>query len=98
MTPTVALPDGDGVHLAERLVVAPAAGLFRPHAPCVITTEGEVIQAGTVIGVVEGPGRAEPVTSFFAGFLMAVLVETGQRVRPGQPSAWLHATSDDAAA
>jgi len=28
---------------------------------------------------------------------MAVLVETGQRVRPGQPIAWLHATDDAAA-
>jgi len=50
-----------------------------------------------VIGFVDGPGRAEPVTSFFSGFLMAVLVETGQRVRPGQPIAWLHATDDAAA-
>ena len=97
MTPTVALPDGDGVHLAERLVVAPAAGVFRPHSPCVITTEGELVEAGTVIGFVDGPGRAEPVTSFFSGFLMAVLVETGQRVRPGQPIAWLHATDVAAA-
>ena len=62
-----------------------------------ITAEGEIVEAGTVIGFVEGPGRAEPVTSFFSGFLMAVLVETGERVRPGQPIAWLHATDDAAA-
>ena len=60
MTPTVALPDGDGVHLAERLVVAPAAGVFRPHAPSVVTAEGEIVEAGTRHRARRGPrpGRA----------------------------------------
>ena len=33
MSPTVRLHEGDDVHLHARMVVAPVAGVFRPHRP-----------------------------------------------------------------
>lgn len=82
-------PQGDDLRLAERLVVAPVAGIFRPLPPETVTTEGEIVFDGQSLGVVEGPGQAVEVRSFFTGFLMGMLAEDGERVRPGQPVAWL---------
>ncbi len=92
MTPVHAGPDGDDTCIDVRLVVAPIAGVFRPASVAEITTEGELVAAGGVIGHIAGPGRDEAVTSFCAGFLVRLLAEPGERVRPGQPLAWLHPT------
>lgn len=86
--PATAL-QGDDLRLAERLVVAPAAGTFRPLPPETVTSEGEIVHEGQAIGRVQGPGCDLDVNSFFTGFLMGMLVEPGERVRPGQPVAWL---------
>ena len=83
------LDQGDDLRVAERLVVATEAGVFRPKPPQDFTTEGEIVHEGQVVGVVEGPGRQVDVISYFTGFLMSMLAEPGQRVRPGQPVAWL---------
>jgi biotin carboxyl carrier protein len=87
---------GDDLRLAERLVVAPETGRFRPSPPETVTAEGEIVHEGQVIGLVEGPGCEAPVRSFCTGFLMGMLVEPGQRVRSGQPVAWLRVLGDDA--
>ena len=42
------------------------------------------------------PAAQVEVRSFCAGFLMGMLVEPGERVRSGQPIAWLHVLGDDA--
>ena len=42
-----------------------------------------------MIGVVEGPGTREPVRSPFAGTVMGVLAHPGERLRFGQPVAWM---------
>ncbi len=89
-TPIHAGRDGDDVRIDVRLIVAPIAGVFQPAAVNDITSEGELIALGGVIGHIAGPGRQEPVTSFCAGFLIRLLAESGERVRPGQPLAWLH--------
>ncbi|HEY4375809.1 MAG TPA: hypothetical protein VGM93_01570 [Acidimicrobiales bacterium] len=91
MTAVMAHLDGDDVRLAERLVVASVPGIFTPRAPEVFTTEGEIVHEGTVIGVISGPGRQDEVQCFCGGFLMGLLAEAGERVRPGQPLAWLRA-------
>lgn len=83
-------PDGDHPHIDVRLVVAPAAGIFRPGPVITYTTEGEIIETDGVLGHIHGPGRTEEVTSFCTGFLIRFLAEAGERVRPGQPIAWLH--------
>ena len=82
--------EGDDTRIDVRLVVAPVAGTFRPAPVGEVTTEGEIIQAGGLVGYVDGPGASEPATSFCAGFLVRLLVEPGERVRAGTPLAWLH--------
>lgn len=90
MTPELALA-GETLSVVERLVVAPATGTFRPLLPETVTAEGEIVHAGQAIGVVEGPGLSVPVRSAFRGFLMGMLAHPGERLREGQPVAWLRA-------
>lgn len=82
--------EGDDLRLPARLIVAPEAGTFQPLPPETCTAEGEVVVTGTAIGMIESLGRQVPVTSAFAGFLMGMLALPGERVRAGQPVAWLH--------
>ncbi|MFN8036562.1 MAG: biotin/lipoyl-containing protein [Acidimicrobiia bacterium] len=89
MTPETLLVQGERVHVPERIVVAPAAGLFRPLPPETVTAEGELVALGQALGVVEAPGVSVPICSPFAGFLMGMLAESGERLREGQPVAWL---------
>lgn len=81
---------GEILAVPERVIVAPAVGVFRPldHAEGAET----VIAAGDAIGVVEGPGASTPVRSPFPGALMGLLARAGERVREGQPVAWLRLT------
>ena len=83
--------EGDDVFLPTRMVIAPETGTFLPLPPDVVTTEGEVVAPGSRLGTVESLGRTVDVTSVFHGFLMGMLALPGERVRAGQPIAWLHA-------
>jgi [acyl-carrier-protein] S-malonyltransferase len=87
-TTTPPLLAGERLAVAERMIVSPAAGVFRPK-------EGlhgsEAITAGEEVGVVEGPGTVVPVRSPFGGQLMGVLAHHGERLRAGQAVAWLRA-------
>jgi biotin carboxyl carrier protein len=80
---------GEQMHVPERLVVAPSAGVFLRLPPDTISTEGDLVAPGQSIGVIEGPGTSTPVRSPFEGFLMGMLAEPGQRLRAGEPVAWL---------
>jgi len=82
---------GEVLAVPERVIVAPAVGVFRPLAETDLerTEAGELILAGQAIGVVEGPGSSTPVRSPFGGFLVGMLAHRGERVREGQPVAWL---------
>lgn len=80
---------GDDLRLAERLIVAPAGGVFRSLPSDTLTRHGEIVVAGQTVGLIAGPGTEVPVDSFCTGVLMGMLVEPGERVRPGQPIAWL---------
>jgi biotin carboxyl carrier protein len=91
MTETTVL-HGERLDVLERVVVAPAAGVFRPLPPDVITTEGEIVHRGQTIAVVDGPNGTVPVESAFTGFLMGVFAVAGERVREGEPVAWLRTT------
>jgi biotin carboxyl carrier protein len=77
------------VHMSERLIAAPAAGVFRAAAPEVVTTEGEIVHAGQVVGAIEITGGRVDVTSAHTGFLMGLLALPGERVRAEQPLAWV---------
>ena len=89
---TAAVPhQGDDVRITARMVIAPETGTFVPLPPDVVTTEGEIVAPGSLLGTVESLGRRVDVTSAFHGFLMGMLALPGERVRAGQPIAWLHA-------
>ena len=77
------------VHVPERLIAAPAAGVFRAAPPEVVTTEGEIVHAGQVVGAIEVTGGEITVTSAHTGFLMGLLALPGERVRAEQPLAWV---------
>ena len=86
MTP--ALAQGEQLGVPERVILAPAVGVVRPteedHAPA-----GRVVTAGQIVGVVESSGRELPVRSAFTGLLVGMMAHPGERVREGQPVAWL---------
>jgi biotin carboxyl carrier protein len=76
---------GEGLLVPERMIVAPTVGTFRPVA---LDASGPV-RAGQTVGMVEGPGTSTPVASPFTGELVGMLVHPGERLREGQPVAWL---------
>ena len=80
---------GEQLRVPERVILAPAVGVFRPTLPEGDDVEGELVKKGEVVGVVEASGRSLPVRSHFTGQLMGLLADPGQRVREGQPVAWL---------
>jgi biotin carboxyl carrier protein len=76
---------GETLAVPERLIVAPAVGVFRPGP----LPDGTLVDEGDEVGVVEGPGTSAPVRSAFRGTLMGMLAHDGERLREGQPVAWL---------
>ena len=79
---------GETLAVPERVIVAPAPGTFRPIEPAEAKGDGTVV-AEQVIGFVDGKGHSTPVRSPFGGRLMGLLAHAGERVREGQPVAWL---------
>lgn len=80
---------GEVLAVPERVIVAPAPGTFRlAEPPGGAVVEGPVAEE-QVIGFVEGKGYSTPVRSPFGGLLMGLLAHAGERVREGQPVAWL---------
>ena len=83
-------PTGETLSVLERVIVAPATGIFRRldgHA-----CDGDVVNLGDVLGVVESLGVSTPVTALFEGLLVRMLAFEGERLRPGQAVAWLRLT------
>ena len=80
---------GEHLDVLERVIVSPATGVFRPSPPAVVTTEGEIVLEGQIVGVVETTAGSEPVASAFTGFFMGLMALDGERVRADQPVAWL---------
>ncbi|MGH9190027.1 MAG: hypothetical protein ACRD0Q_08360 [Acidimicrobiales bacterium] len=76
---------GELLVVPERVVLAPTAGKFRPAAD----PDGDVLVEEQVIGFIDGSGHSTPVRSKFAGMFMGLLAHAGERVREGQPVAWL---------
>ncbi len=74
--------DGEHLFAVERLVVSPAAGVFRPLGDL---GDGATIDVGTVLGHV---GDHE-VRSPFAGVLQSYIALDTERVTMRQPIAWL---------
>ena len=79
MTMELALVHGEGLAVPERMIVAPSVGVFRAL----------FVDAGQAVGVIEGPGISTPVRSPFRGILAGLLANDGERLRQGEPVAWL---------
>jgi [acyl-carrier-protein] S-malonyltransferase len=75
---------GELLHVSERVVISPAAGVFEP-APGG-PASGDRIEVGTALGAVAGQDVLAP----FAGTLEGWLAHAGERVQAGQPIVWLH--------
>lgn len=73
--------EGEHLFAVERMVVSPAAGIFR----AVPLPPGALIEVGTVLGHV---GEHE-VRSPFRGALQSFIAVDTERVTPRQPIAWL---------
>jgi [acyl-carrier-protein] S-malonyltransferase len=77
---------GERLYVSERLIISPCAGIFdlpaEPTGPA-----GPSIEIGDLLGLVSGTEVRSP----FAGELMGVIANPGERVQPGQPIAWLRA-------
>jgi biotin carboxyl carrier protein len=86
-------PVAEDLHVPERLIAAPAAGVFRAAGPDVVTSEGEIVHAGQQVGIIEVTGDTVSVTSPHTGFLMGLLALPGERVRADQPLAWVRVHS-----
>lgn len=82
VTPTPVVHEGEHLFVVERLVVAPAAGIFTPREDL---REGSRIDVGTLLGRV---GDAE-VRSPFAGILQSFIAHEGERLALREPVAWL---------
>ncbi len=80
---------GERLGVPERVIVAPAPGRFRPLGEDQVMPEGDPLDEEQIIGFVDGVGHSTPVRSPFRGFLMGLLAHAGERVREGQPVAWL---------
>ena len=80
---------GEELGVPERVVVAPCRGVFQPAPPRTVTTEGEIVEAGQVIGVIRSLKDEVEVRSPFRGWFMGLLAADGERLRDGQPVAWL---------
>ena len=76
--------EGELLTVPERVILAPAPGKFRPAE----STDGQLVEE-QVIGFVDGVGHSTPVRSPFTGLFMGLMAYAGERVREGQPVAWL---------
>ena len=76
----------EGLGVPERMIIAPSVGVFRPTDD---VDAGALLDAGQLVGHLDGPGTSTPVCSPFSGRLIGMLVTAGERLREGQPVAWL---------
>jgi hypothetical protein len=82
---------GEVLDVRERIVLAPATGRFVavPVDEIDPARPGSIVLAGTPLAAVLCSGVAQPVTMPFTGVLAGLLAHDGERVREGQPVAWL---------
>jgi biotin carboxyl carrier protein len=79
----------DQVDMVERLIIAPAAGVFFPAFTDVSAENPGMVAIGDEIGMLVQAGEKHLVTSPFTGSLLGMLAQPGERVRQHQPLAWL---------
>ena len=77
----------------ERMIVAPVVGVFRSLFEDAVAC-GRAVEVGQTIGVIEEIGASTDVRSPFRGVLAGMLASDGERLRQGEPVAWLRSRSD----
>ena len=87
MTMELALVHGEGLAVPERMIVAPSVGVFRALFGHDIAC-GQNVDAGRLL-VDRRAGNLDPVRSPFRGILAGLLAHDGERLRQGEPVAWL---------
>lgn len=85
-------PVGETLSIPERVIVAPAMGIFHRLPGDTRVNDGDLVARGDVVGTIRSLGASTPVQSPFEGLLVAILAFDGERVRSGQPVAWLRVT------
>ncbi|MDP8953626.1 MAG: ACP S-malonyltransferase [Actinomycetota bacterium] len=83
--PPPAAPEGEHLHMSERLVVSPAAGVFSPAERWRENLAGSRVEVGEVLGTV----GTEEIRSRFSGVVMGIIAHDGEQLLPSQPIAWL---------
>lgn len=83
-----------GLSIPERMIVAPTVGVFRSrfHHD---GAHGRTVEIGQSIGAIDGRGTSTPVCSPFRGVLAGMLAWDGERLRWGEPVAWLRVASPE---
>jgi [acyl-carrier-protein] S-malonyltransferase len=93
---------GEHLYTSERVVVAPAAGVFAPDpglaapGPGGLTAAGGSENSGDVevgVGVLLGHVGDNEVRTPFAGQVVGFMAHAGERVVTGQPLAWLRVST-----
>jgi len=84
-----ALSAGEELLVPERVVVAPTLGVFRLLPPGTGASLGDPVAKGQAVGLLLASGEEVIVQSAFDGVFMGTLAVEGERVREGQPVAWL---------
>ncbi len=80
--------------IPERMIVAPAVGVF--HSWCRDDGwPGQVVEIGQSIGRIHGRGSTTAVRSPFRGIVAGMLACDGERLREGEPVAWLRITTSE---
>lgn len=80
---------GETLSIPERVIVAPAMGVFHRLDGDGGIHEGHTVERGDLIGIVRSLGTSTPVHSPFQGLLLGMLASDGERVRRGQAIAWV---------
>jgi biotin carboxyl carrier protein len=76
----------EDLHVVERLVTAPVAGVFHPYED---DPQPVMVAVGDEIGAIVRSGEKYPVQSCFTGLLVGLLASRGERVRAHQALAWV---------
>jgi [acyl-carrier-protein] S-malonyltransferase len=107
--PDLSAHQGEHLFSSERVVVAPAAGVFNPDSALGAphpgrqgtlapnageTTPDQARDHAVEVGDLIGSVGSSEVRTPFAGQLVAFIAHPGERVVKGQPVAWLHVPPD----
>lgn len=76
--------------ILERVVTSPATGRFVPLPPETFTTEGEWVEPGQAMAMIDCDGHKTEVRTSFRGWVMGTLALPGQPVHEGEALFWIH--------